>query len=927
MLFSTGLFERRLSVSAPAIVLALAYGSGAQSQTASPVTSVDAPKTADMIDPVRPNNREKDAQPEVLVTGSRIDRAGFDAPTPTTVLGDIELREGNRPSIAQVLNDMPQFRAAGTPVQTTGNTNNSYSAADLRGLGPLRTLTLVNGRRFNGSVDLNNVPQAMIKRVEVVTGGASAAWGSGAVAGVVNIILNDDSEGFTIGAQDGISSRGDGRRYGFDGSVGTHFAGGRGHFMLAAEYIRDEGIFGRNDGSRPNLDSGLFTTSNGQVYLANNVNYTNATPGGVITSGVLSGMAFNKDGSLSPVSAGSQRNATSTIGGDSRSQTDYLPVSSPFHRANVYARASFDISDRTKVWFDGSFAAMWDDFPSFPELARATATTGGIVFQKDNPFLTQAVAAALASGPQTFRVGRIFGDPGGYEDYAYHRENYEGAAGIDGSFGDTWRYSAYFSHGKLRNTQGFYNQRITANYNNAIDAVTNPAGQIVCRVALTDPNTACRPLNLFGIGNASPAAIGYAFAGKGQVYATTTQSLDTAGASLRGDLFSTWAGPVSVALGTDFRWEKLSTNRLDPLSAAGALSSFNASATNGSFSVKEGFSEAAVPLLNITGKLKLDLNGAARYSSYSTSGGIWSWKTGGTLRLYDDLLLRAVYSRDIRSPSITELYTSRSTSYVTVTDPSRNNEAVSVVRFGGGNVGLKPEIAHTLTLGGTYAPHFVSGLNISLDYYKIDIGDVIATISAQDAVNQCYVGNTAACATITRDATGQIAQLVGTYVNLASYKTRGIDIEASYLLPMNRISDGLPGSLRFRVLATHVFDLRVNNGVFTVDRAGDVGDTASFTTPKWRATGGLTYQSEKIGLDLRVRYVGGGKFDSQIPIMNNKVASRTYVDLGAQFSIGRLTIYGTVNNLFDRRPPFVTYGSAIYDVVGRYFSGGVKVKI
>ncbi len=179
---------------------------------------------------------------EIIVTGSRIAKAGFDQPTPTTVVGEVELREGNRPNIQQVLNDQPQFRQTVTPQVSNGNTSTGTAPVDLRGLGTSRTLTLLNGRRFVGENNLNFVPTNLVQRVEVVTGGASAAWGSGAVAGVVNIILKNDLEGISVGGRTGISSRGDGAQYGFDASFGTHFAGGNGHFMIGADYIKDEGI-------------------------------------------------------------------------------------------------------------------------------------------------------------------------------------------------------------------------------------------------------------------------------------------------------------------------------------------------------------------------------------------------------------------------------------------------------------------------------------------------------------------------------------------------------------------------------------------------------------------------------------------------------------------------------------------------------------
>ncbi len=206
-----------------AVAIGLLMHGSASAQTAVPAPSVDEKKAAEIVDPSRPGAAEERAgdKGEIIVTGSRIQRAGFNAPTPTTVLGDIELREGNPVSIGQVLNDSPQFRSTVTPATTTGNTNNSAEQADLRGLNPVRTLTLLNGHRFVGSFDLNTIPKNIVKRVDIVTGSASAAYGSGAVAGVVNIILDDQLKGITFGADTGISTRADGERYHFDGAFGT----------------------------------------------------------------------------------------------------------------------------------------------------------------------------------------------------------------------------------------------------------------------------------------------------------------------------------------------------------------------------------------------------------------------------------------------------------------------------------------------------------------------------------------------------------------------------------------------------------------------------------------------------------------------------------------------------------------------------------
>ncbi|GAA0313452.1 TonB-dependent receptor [Sphingomonas oligophenolica] len=913
-----------LGVSLAALTIALASTGSASAQEIPP-----APATQTSL-PAGSDSPESESS-EITVTATRVVRDGFDAPTPTLTLGEEAIRNANRQTIGEVLSDQPQFRAAGTPMLTNGSTNSSAAVIDLRGLGSTRgsarTLTLLDGHRFVGANDLNTIPQSIVKRIDVVTGGASAAWGSGAVAGVVNIILDDDLEGFNAGLNTGISSRGDGERYGGNLTYGTKFAGGRGHFMITGEYFRDQGLYGRGDGSRPNLDSNLFGTNSGQLFLADNVNTTVASQGGVITSGALAGMQFNPDGSLSPVPLGSQTNSNSTIGGNGVSGGDFQVIAAPYHRANAYARGTYEVSDALKLSADFNFTKMWDDSLSFPEEVDGS-TTDGIVIQKDNAFLTPAVRAALASGPQTFFLGRIFGDPAGYETLKYYRRTLEGSLGASGHIGGSWSYDAYFDYGAIRQSQGFYNQRIEANFEQAIDAVRDPSGNIVCRVALTNPTTACKPLNIFGAGNASQAAINYAFANADQVNLTTTNSLLAAGGSIHGDPFSTWAGKVSVALGVDYREEKQVVNYVDPLSSAGALGSFNnAPGIAGQFDVKEGFAETVVPILDIEHVAKVDLNGAARYSDYSTSGGIWSWKYGGTVRLFDDFLLRGVYSRDIRSPNIKELYSTNYQINSFVIDPTRNNQNTPVVIFSGGNTALKPEISHTLTIGGTYSPHYIPGLHMSLDYYRIDINEAIASLSEQDIVNQCANGNTVTCAQITRDSSGKITTINSTYINLASYKTHGLDIDIAYETPLSRLFPKASGTLRMRSITNYVPSLIINDGVQIYNRAGDVGDIISFNVPKWRSTGTISYDSEKLGIDARVRYVGGGNYDSLSPIVNNKISSRTYLDLGSYLKIDKFTISANIQNIFDRDPPYVLYATPFYDVMGRYFSLSVKVKI
>ena len=864
---------------------------------------------------------------DIIVTGSRIQRSGFDAPTPTTIIGETDLRLGNRVSVAQVLNDQPQFRATSTPATTVGRTDVGVSTADLRGLNAVRTLTLLNGHRFTGSNDLNIVPQSLIKRVDVVTGGASAAYGSGAVAGVVNIILDDKMTGFRIGAQSGISSRSDGVRYGGDIAWGTNFAGGRGHFMIAGEYLREKGITDRRE--RPNLEAGVFQRGDGSLVLAQDVNSRALNRGGAILklpsdprlSPVPTDLIFNPDGSIGPLGVGSESFGLFTRGGRGQNQLDYVAVSTPYQRGNIYARASFEVTDSLKLWADASFSRTWGNYGLFPE-------TSAVVIRPDNAFLTQGARDQLASAGinGAFAVGRILDDvgPDRMATYKFSRRNLEGSIGLEGSFGDGWGYSAYYDHGELRLTGGLNNQRIAARFNNAVDSVL-VNGVATCRInadanaANNDP--ACAPINLFGNGNISDAARNYAFGGSKLAY---TIKLDTAGANLHGQPFKTWAGPVDIAVGADFRWEEQVNHYVDPLSLANAFATLNSAATSGGFSVKEVFGEVNVPLLDIEDTAHLEINGAARYSDYSTSGGIWTWKTGGTLKLVNDLLLRAVYSRDIRSPSITEYFLARSTGIGTVFDPFLNVQQGQVMVFAGGNPNLTPEISHTLTLGGSYSPHYVPGLRLSVDYYDIKIDNVITTVSVQDTLTQCYratPGDASCGGVVNRRADGTIESIFGAFRNLASYSTRGLDIEASYRMALGN------GRLGVRVLANHVFDLIINDGIRKTNTAGVVGGDTAFSLPKWRVTGSMSYETEDFGVDLRGRYVSGGLYSKQLPVLNNQIGSRFYVDLGVQFKVGQeYTLFANVNNLFDVNPPLTPYATPNYDVIGRYFSAGVKLK-
>ena len=890
-----------------AIAIALVTSSGAQAQSSNAAAT-----------------EKEDSINTIVVSGSRIERKGFDAPTPTTVIGQTEIQQSASTNLAEVLNEQPAFRSTVTPQVSVGNTASGTAPIDLRGLGSNRTLTLVNGRRFVGNNNLNYVPTNLIGQVEVVTGSASAAWGSGAIGGVVNIILNDNLEGLSVGGDVGISSRGDKMRYGFDASFGTSFADGAGHFMIGGEYVKDKGILDRN--SRSSLRSTNFVSAaGGGLELVDDVNFTNQSADGVINSGIFAGQTFNPDGTLRPWRGPDARGVG---GADAIGLYDVIVASTPIERASVYARASYEIGN-AKLWADVTYGRSESDYAFIPDFLVPEQT-----IQATNPFLNASIRSQLATAGETsFTFGRFFNDALTAR-FDGIRESKEGAIGIDGTFGSSFKYSAYYSHGEVDEDQSFSNARLAAKFNSAINAVSS-GGQIVCAINAdldaTNNDPACVPINPFGRGNVSAAAVDYV---TGEQRSLSTTKLDSLGAEIQGDLFSLWAGPITAVVGIEARWEEVSGRRTAETLAGGFGIPLFTSDLNGGFNVKEAFTELAIPLLDIEDKFKLDFSPAARYSDYSTSGGIWSWKLGGTAQIFNDILLRVARSRDIRSPSTSELFSARGINIGQLVDQDRAGRAAAnalynpnptlVQSFNGGNPDLVPETSKTLTFGGTVSPSFFPGFKLSVDYYDINIAGAIGTLSGSNLTRACSLGSQSACDRVIRDATGTVIQVFGNSQNLNSFETSGIDFEASYMRGVGN------GNLRIRALATYVDKFIFDSGLTRIDTAGDVGASTLNAIPHWRANLSVGYDTDDFGTDVRVRYVGGGNYDSQnlaiVPSSQN-IDARTYVDFGLRFKVqDKFTLYGNVNNLFDEKAPLSPVGSRFYDTTGTYFTVGARAK-
>jgi outer membrane receptor protein involved in Fe transport len=461
-----------------------------------------------------------------------------------------------------------------------------------------------------------------------------------------------------------------------------------------------------------------------------------------------------------------------------------------------------------------------------------------------------------------------------------------------------------------------------------VDSVISPTtGQPICRIALTTPTTNCVPINLFGEGSPSQAATDYV---TGTPSSRSTQKHDVTGFSLRGEPFALPAGDVSFAVGVEARKESINT-RVGALDLAKAFTSFSFAPLKGEFSVKEAFGEVLIPVIHDTPLLRqFDINAAARVSDYSTTGSIWSWKVGATNEFFPGFRGRITRSRDIRSANLSELYTTSTTGYNTLTDP-QTGQSVYVQSIGGGNANLRPEIGNTLTGGFAYSPPSIPRLSLSVDYYDIEIKDVITTIAAQDLVTRCANGNTSLCAQIDRDANGTLIRTRATYVNLAQYNTNGIDAEVSYVLPVDSLFAGSRGNFRFRGLASWVDSLTTNDGVSTIEYVRSQGYAFGLGVPKWRVNGSLGYEGPVYSAQVRARYISPGNYNNTVNLVNNHIKAYTYFDLQLSTKIDTgsgpgMELYSNVTNLFDKDPPVGSLYSPYYDVVGRYITVGARVR-
>jgi len=972
-------YSSTIGMAGRASLIALA---GALGLSAGPVWAQDETTQAEAAEPAAPTTGAGDAaaagEETIVITGSRIARSGFTTPTPVTVVGEERLDALAITNIADGLNQLPSFRATASPAnqQTLGG-NIGARTLDLRGLGASRTLVLVDGRRFvpstaEGTVDVNLIPSALIQRAEVVTGGASAVYGSDAVAGVVNFILDRKFEGLKFEAQAGVSERGDDENQFVSLVVGRR-VGDRAHIVGAFEYENNEGLGGCYEarswcaqerqivGNTPPGSFGLPSS-----IITNDSHTSTLYPGGVINrsldaNGVpiyanllddpLRGIKFLPDGTPGQFQYGEFAGPLFMIGGDGHGTNAFLTsvlLKVPVERYSGYVSGTVDLSDSITAFADISYGKVMGTTFSSTFRDFNGSLMGAI--RRDNAFLPDQVAAIMdTNGIDQFILGRAaldFGRPRGDSKTSTFRA----VTGLEGELGGNWRWNVYYQYGQTRFRQDISNVPILANVRRATDAVQAPNGEIVCRVNVdgdaTNDDPSCAPLNFFGENRYSAAALDYVL---GEGFQKTRTSQHVVAGSISGDLVELWAGPLSVAAGAEWRRNEIE-GETDPISAVNGFWVLNGQAVSGSQSVKEAYAEATLPLArDVPFARLLELNGAIRYTDYSTSGSVVTWKAGAIWEPARELRFRVTRSRDIRAPNLSELRGPQTRTTIGLTDPRTGLQTnPTVIR--GSNANLVEEKADSWTAGVVFSPSwgFLSRARLSVDYYNIKVEDAIGVIGAQTLVQRCEAGATEFCPLITRDPGGTILSVQDVLLNANALKTTGFDIELDYTQPLGR-----HGDLSFRFLANIVKDLITTDSAGSVDRAGQTGSRAGalLGVPDYTLNGLLTWNHEGSSISLQGRYIPSGIFNVAFigpddpdyavtlpnSVNNNKIPDRFYLDLAGQYVIRTASgtefeLFGAINNLLDRDPPAMPSGNlgtnqVLFDPVGRAFRVGVRVRM
>ena len=901
------------------------------------------------------SNQDPEVLEEVLVTGSRIQRSGFETSTPVNVVDQKLIEESGYANIYDVLKSVPSIGVGlGSANASPGALSNPEAGAsfvNLRGLGVDRSLVLVDGlRRVSGSsqssaVDVSMIPAGLIERVETITGGASAVYGADAVSGVVNIIMKDEMEGVEMSISSGASTEGSGgERIGFDLAGGTGFDDDRGSLVFGVSYSKEDELratqrdfssrqlFVTNNPDNTGPDDGIPDTIN----LDDSAIWIFATTGAFN----LGGQWYTADPDVRLIDTGVPYGIYG-VGAEGFRQVDFSRLRQEQETIATRASLNYELFDGINFFFDADYGQTTTVGSAQPD-----NTTGGGGYtinslQRDNPLIPADLAASMdANGLTTLGFLRAYANWGNRTP-TFDRTSFSFAAGFEGTLQNDWDWSVSFQDSRYENNSKWSNYAITENLANAIDVIADPVtGEPVCRSGAAG----CVPIYPLSQEPMSPEQDAYI---RHTALRFHRNEQRVAAASLTGNLMDLPAGSLQFAAGLEHREEEIKSMD-DGLARQGALHLFRGQEPqNAEMSVKEAYLELVVPVIaEMPFIQQLDIEAAVRSSDYDTIGSTTASKIGLNWAISDDLRIRASSSTSVRAPNLSELFSPGVTTGAFLTDPcditqinlGTSSRAANCAALGipvgwanpnaanakelitGGNPDLTEEESDSFTFGLVITPDAIKGLSLSIDYWDIEITDAIGSFGASDIIKKCVDSPSLAnnfCPMITRDGQLSIERINVSRINVGRLNASGIDFGGAYGFD---IAGG---------------DLSINlNGSFLMEHE-ELIDGSDPTTlfinrndpnnPKLRSNLNLTYQQGPLSLGLNTRYIGSTIYDpnaltdetSDKPL----VPSRVYNDLiiGYEFE-NELRITGTITNIGDVNPPRI--GDLFLGVRGNYDNTG-----
>lgn len=894
---------------------------------------------------------------KISITGTRILREGAASPSPVTVISGEDLVSSGVVNIGEALNELPalantySLANSGRFIGTAG-----LNILDLRNMGTARTLVLVDGKRHvssssgTSSVDTNTIPSEWVERVEIITGGASAVYGADAVTGVVNFVLKERIEGLSVKATKGFADNHGYKNEKMSFSYGIDFDDDKGNFAISAEYASQDSL---NALDNPWTSTSYASLKNpnqpadkkDSVDYPDKILHANAGHFTLNNAGVIFNTneyhTFNTDGSLKKISTGEQVDGLRCAGAgcDFFNLNQFVQAQPEFERYNFNVRASYELAEETEAYFTAKYVnseAQDIGQPAFFFRKKSHA------IQRDNAFLHQSVKDYMdAEGVSEIQISRMMTDLGRrVEDNT--RETTRFVAGVRGYMLQDWSYDFSLVHGQTDLERINGNNLIRANYANALDAVKDANGNIVCRSEKARAE-GCVPVNIMGFGNPSQAAIDYintVSIGTSEI----KQTVITASVA-NSELIEVPEGYIGVALGAEYREEKSEDH--EPENAKGTF--FNALGEDkGEFDVSEVFAEFTAPIVE-----GLMADAAIRFADYSTIGNATSWKVGTDWEVNESLRMRATYSEALRAPNISEIFGAASQTFFRIDDPCKSSEldllanadtrkkncaalgvaadfdsdydSGSIEGLSGGNKDLNEEKAETTTIGLVFQPEYIDGFSMTLDYWKIELTDAISSVGAQSILDRCVDSengiNNQYCNLITRGSNGEITLIKSFDLNLAGQKARGVDFEFGYDF------DALAGSFRTTLVGTRLLERKSfpfqDNPSDFIENAGTTGEA------KWQANLTVGYSRDNYSVSWSTRYLEEvSRYTPQDlednPNPSNILTFPSYVisDVSASYEMNNgieLTI--GIDNVFNKSLPFGTNGTgagtASYDNIGR----------